>query len=215
MAQSAVLKAQKRTEFGTRISRALRDEGRIPANIQGGEIHLDFSLEEQGFLATRRQHVHLYDIEIEGESEVETAVVRELQWDTFGDRIIHVEFKKVIRGVETESDVKIEFYGHPESGILNLLLAEIGIRCLPSKIPHSLRVRIGERCEGDHILASDLEMPEGVFLDVEPETEIATIVQAKIHIEPTSETEGEGEEGIEGEGAETDGADDSDKGGES
>lgn len=201
MAQSLTLTAQKRTTLGTKASRALRAEGRIPANIQGDGTHLDFSLEETEFLTSRRKHIHLYDLDIEG--EMETAVVRELQWDTFGDRITHVEFRKVIRGVKIESEVALEFYGHPESGILNQLMAQITISCIPSMIPNSIRVRVDRHAEGDHILAEELEMPEEVELAVPLDTEVATIVAAKYHVEATTD-EAEGEEGAEGEaGAET------------
>lgn len=202
MAQSSVLTAQKRTTLGTRASRALRAAGRIPANIQGEDSHLDISIEEREFLTSRRAHVHLYDIDIEGEEE--TAVVRELEWDTFGDRIIHIEFKRVIRGVETDAEVVIEYYGHPTTGLLNKLLAEIPVRCIPSKIPNSIRVRIETLVEGDHIKASDLEMPEGVNLGVPEDTELGTIVAAKrAALESTDEDEGE--EGL-GDGMVSDGA---------
>ncbi len=197
MAQSQTLKAQKRTKLGTKASRALRAEGRIPANIQGDGVHLDFSLEETEFLTSRRKHIHLYDLDIDG--EMETAVVRELQWDTFGDKITHIEFRKVIRGVKIESEVALEFYGHPESGILNQLMAQITVNCIPSKIPDSIRVRVDKHAEGDHILASELEMPEDVELAAPAETELATIVAAKYHVDTTAD-EAEAEEGEEGEG---------------
>ena len=189
MAQSGVLTAQKRSKLGTRAARALRSELRIPANIQGEGLHVDFSIDEREFLTSRRAHVHLYDIDIEGETE--SAVVRELTWDTFGDRIIHIEFKKVQRGVETESEVALEFVGHPQTGVLNHLVTHVAVICLPSLIPDSLEVRIDRLEEGAHITVADLEMPEGVRLVVDSETEIATIIASKGHImdEPEEESE--------------------------
>ena len=177
MAQSSVLTAQKRTKVGTLASRALRASGRIPANIQGPDVHIDISIDEREFLTSRRAHVHLYDIDLEGEAE--TAVVRELEWDTFGDRIIHIEFKRVIRGVETEAEVSIDFYGHPSTGLLNKQVSEITVRCLPSMIPDSIQVRVDRLEEGDHVKAGDLELPEGVALAVPESLELATIVAAK------------------------------------
>lgn len=192
MSQSLTLKAQKRADLGTKASRELRAAGRIPANVQGDGAHLDFSLDEAEFLASRRHHVHLYDIDIDG--DVETAVVRELQWDACGDRLLHIEFRKVVRGVAIESEVGLEFYGHPESGILNQLMSHITVRCIPSMIPDSIRVRVDRHAEGDHILAGELEMPESVELAADPDTEVATVVAAK-HRPAASETAGEGEEG--------------------
>jgi len=196
MSQSSVLAAEKRTELGSRTSRALRGEQRIPANIQGGDAHIDISIDEHAFLAARRAHVHLYDIDVDG--QVEAAVVRELQWDTFGDRIIHVEFQKVIRGVAMESEVEMEFLGAPK-GVLNHLLTHITISCIPSMIPNSLPIKIEGLEEGAHIRASDIELPEGVELAVPTDTEIATIVSARAKIAVDEDEDGEGEGEGEGE----------------
>jgi len=195
MSQSLTLKAQKRAALGTKASRELRAAGRIPANVQGDGAHIDFSLDEAEFLASRRHHVHLYDIDIDG--DVETAVVRDLQWDAYGDRLVHIEFRKVVRGVAIESEVGLEFYGHPESGILNQLMSHITVRCIPSMIPDSIRVRVDRHAEGDHVLAGELEMPEGVELAEDPDAEVATIVAAK-HRPATAEMTEEGGEGAAG-----------------
>jgi large subunit ribosomal protein L25 len=190
MAQSEVLTAQKRAKLGSADARSLRAEGRVPANLQGDGDHVDFSIDMREFLATRRHHTHLYDIDLEGTKE--SAVVRELQWDAFGDNIIHVEFKRVQRGVETESEVMIEWVGQPKGGILNHLVDHITVSCIPSLIPDSIEVRVEHLEEGQHLKASDLKLPEGISLAIDPETEIATVITAG---GGASDEAGEGEEG--------------------
>lgn len=193
MSQSEVLKATKRTQLGSNASRKLRAEGRIPANLQADadHPHLDIAVDEHQFLAARRHHVHLYDIDVEG--DVQSALVRELQWDTFGDRLLHVEFKRVMRGVETESEVELEFFGHPKSnGMVNHLLTHVTIRSLPSQIPDVITIRVGDLDVGDHIKAKDLVLPEGVSLAIDPDTDVATIAGAA-----HEEIEEEGAEGEE------------------
>lgn len=174
MAQSQILKAQKREQLGSRASRKLRANGSLPANIQGDGAHIDISINEREFLASRRHHVHLYDIDVEGKTE--TAVVRELQWDTFGDNILHVEFKAVTRGVETESDVALAFVGVPKGGVVNHLVDALTIRCIPSLIPDNLEVSIDGLEPGAHVKASDIQLPEGITLAGDPEIDVATIV---------------------------------------
>lgn len=176
MAQSAVIKAEKRSKLGSRQARLIRAHGNIPANIQGDGDHVDISIEEREFMATRRAHAHLYDIDIEGTQE--TAVVHELQWDTFGDRIIHVEFRKVVRGVAIETEVALAFMGNPKSGIVNHLVDHVTISCIPSLIPDNLSVKVDGLEEGDHVKASDLTLPEGITLACEPTLDVATIVGA-------------------------------------
>ncbi len=194
MATSEVLKAQKRAKLGSTTARVLRAEGRIPSNIQGDGDHLDFSIDSREFLATRRRHTHLYDIDIDG--TVETGVVRELQWDTFGDSIIHVEFKRVVRGVETESEVALSWIGQPKGGILNHLVEHIAVRCIPSLIPDSIEVIVNTLEAGQHLKASDIVLPEGLTLAIDPGTEIATVMTASGAVADEDEDEdGEGEGG--------------------
>ena len=174
MASSETLKANKREKVGTRTAKKLRAEGRIPANLQGdGKDHIDFSIDAREFHASRRHHVHLYDLDIDG--NVESAVVREMQWDTFGDYLMHVEFKRVTRGVKTEADVALEFTGHPKGGVLNQLLSHIKINCLPSQIPDSIEVPVGALGEGDSIHGRDIQLPEGMDLVTDADAIIASI----------------------------------------
>ena len=174
MAQSQILKAQKRETLGSRASRKLRANGSLPANIQGEESHIDISINEREFLAARRAHVHLYDLDVEGSTE--TAVVRELQWDTFGDHILHVEFKTVVRGVATESEVALAFVGTPKGGVVNHLVDHLTILCIPSLIPDNLEVSIEGLEPGAHVKASDIKLPEGITLSGDPTLDVAMIV---------------------------------------
>jgi len=191
MSSSEVLKCEKREKVGTRASRKLRAQGRIPASLQAprDDLHIDFSISEHDFLATRRHHTHLYDLDIGGTEE--SAVVNELQWDTFGEHILHVEFKRVRRGEKTESTVQLEFLGHPKGGVLNHLVGDITISSIPSLIPDSIEVNVDELEPGDTILANQLELPEGVELAIPPETMIAVVAIPREVVEETEGEEGE------------------------
>jgi large subunit ribosomal protein L25 len=195
MSESFVLKAEVRENLGSRASRKLRAEGRIPASIptDGEHDHLNFHIDEREFLATRRHHVHLYDIDVSG--SVESALVRELQWNSMGDRINHIEFKRVQRGVETETDVPIEIIGQPKGGQLNVVHGEIRIRVLPSKIPDAIEIRVGELDVGSHLKAGDLDLPEAVSLAVPEDLEILVVSAERVAAveEPAEMEEGEPE----------------------
>ena len=194
MASSQTLSATKRAVVGTSSSRRLRGEGRIPSNIQGGGDHIDISIDEHEFMASRRAHVHLYDIDVEG--AVETAVVNELQWDTFGDNIIHVEFRKVERGVEIESSVALVFIGNPKGGVASLVHEEVLIKCIPSLIPDSIEINVNGLEEHAHVKAKDLILPEGISLAGDPDQDVATIIGAAGSAAPAGdgdEDESEGE----------------------
>ncbi|MEE8469068.1 MAG: 50S ribosomal protein L25 [Planctomycetota bacterium] len=188
MSSSASRNCSRRTKLGSRDSRKLRRAGRIPASLQaaGESAHVNLHLGSVEFLTSRRGHVHLYDLDIEG--EVQTAVVRELQWDALGDHIIHVEFKRVQRGVETESEVELAFYGQVEEGVLIHNVTHVTIRSIPSLIPDSIEVKVEGMVSGTHIKAGDLELPEGVSLLTDPELEVAVVGALRVAAVETEET---------------------------
>jgi len=186
MSQSENLKAQPRPKLGTRSARKLREEGRIPASMDADDAastHRDFSIEEHLFLATRRRHVHLYDLDFSG--SVESAVVRELQWDAMGEFIVHVDFKRVRRDVETSADVMLEFTGHPKGGMLNHLLTKVRVLCLPADIPDSIEVPIGKLDTGDAVHAHELVLPKGVKLATNPNQMVCNVVLQKVEVVAT------------------------------
>ena len=200
MSDSSVLTAESREKVGTRPSRALRSEGRIPANLQADadNAHVDFSINENEFLAARRRHVHLYDIELTGDKH--SAVVRELQWDTFGDKIIHVEFRRVTRGVEIESDVELQAVGQA-AGVVNLIVSQLTIKSIPSKIPDRLEISVAGLEEGSTLKASEVEMPDGVTLVTDADVDVVTVFGSRASkLEEEEEASAEGE--AEGEDAE-------------
>jgi len=205
MSDSSVLTAESREKVGTRSSRALRSEGRIPATLQAdeGNAHVDFSINEREFLASRRHHVHLYDIELAGDKH--TAVVRALQRDTFGDSIIHIEFRRVTRGVEIESEVEIQTVGQAD-GVVNLLVSHLTVSSLPSMIPDKLEITVTGLEEGSILKASEIVLPEGVTLVGDVDADIATVFGTRVAL-----VEEEAEEEVEGEGTEPESEDDAEK----
>jgi large subunit ribosomal protein L25 len=178
--KSEILKAGKREVLGTRPARRLRAEGRIPASLGADDKHphADIHIEEHNFLATRRRHTHLYEIEVEGMSGLQMAVVRQLQWDTFGERIVHIDFKRVQRDVKTVSDVELEFVGHPKGGILNHLVTHIEVSCVPLLIPDMIEVPVGHLELGGSVYLRDLTAPDGVEILGQKDRKIAVVVMA-------------------------------------
>jgi large subunit ribosomal protein L25 len=185
MSQSKTLKAEPRTKKGTRHARALRHQGRIPACLlsDGTAASVEFSIDTHAFMTARRHHVHLFEIEIAG--GIETALVRDLQWDTFGESLLHVDFKRVRTDVETEAEVELEFVGHPKTGALNHLVTHVTVRCMPALIPDGIEVPVSHLEQGGLIVARELKLPEGVHLAIPPETPIANSVLVKIEVEAT------------------------------
>ena len=167
-----------REKLGSRASRRLRALGRGIASLQADadHPHIDLHFDEAEFHAARRAHAHLFDLQIDGKTE--SAIVRELQWDAFGDTLLHVEFKRVVRGQKTESSVPLSFVGTP-AGILNHDLDAVTVSCIPSLIPDAIKVSVDGLEAGTHVKVSDIDLPDGIELVLDPDTEIAVISEMK------------------------------------
>ena len=180
------LNAELREKVGSRAARKMRANGGIPCSLQDPKAAvIAFGINEDEFLSARRAHEHLFDIKIGKEEHA--AVVRELQWDYLTDRIIHVEFQAVVRGVEVESEVSLTFIGQPAGGVLNALVDHVTVASIPSMIPNTIEVKVGELTEGQHLDASDLVMPEGCTLVTSGDTTVAGVSGADAAIEAGDE----------------------------
>jgi large subunit ribosomal protein L25 len=180
---STKLVAEPRERVGTRHSQRLRESGRIPAALQaeGAKPQVSLSIDEEEFLTARRHHEHVFTLALGGESV--PALVDELQWDVFGERILHVEFRRVDLTKKTKVEVQLEFVGHPKSGLVNHLVTSIAINAKPEDIPDSIEVRVDGLEPGFVIYARDLVLPPGVDLLVPGDLHVANIVVHVVELE--------------------------------
>ena len=173
---TANLKTSPRERHGSSSTRLLRRQGRIPAILQGeGKPGLSFAIDQHEFLAARRHHEHVFQLDLEGGAS-DSAMIRELQWDPLGEDILHVEFRRVDLTRETEAEVELEFVGHPKGGVLNHLLTHVTVAAIPSKIPDSIEVKVDAMELGTPLIARDLRLPEGVRLVTHELVSVAVVV---------------------------------------
>ncbi|MBA2114276.1 hypothetical protein [Bremerella alba] len=84
------LKATKREKTGKIANRNLRRDGKIPAVLYGNDkevVHLELCADQFNVIVRHG----IKDITLEGDVS-ESVVMREVQWDTFGNEVLHVDF---------------------------------------------------------------------------------------------------------------------------
>jgi large subunit ribosomal protein L25 len=213
----ATLKAQPRSEFGSRTSRRLRRAGLVPGVVYGaGSEARPFQVNERD---VRDVIVHggaLIDVEIEGHGAV-PAVIKEQQRHPVRGNLLHLDLLEVKLDTEIEADVAIELLGAEEApgvnegGVLEHVTHELTISALPTAIPESIGADVSGMEIGDTLQLSALVAPEGVEFSlgegVDPdEVTIATLSPPRVEEEPEPELEEEaelvGEEGEVPEGEE-------------
>ena len=110
MTSAANLDVQKRTATGTRAARKMRAENLVPGIIFGHkEEPVPVSVKREDIDHVLKVHDKVVDLQIDGKTE--TAVITDLQWDTFGINIIHVDFQRVDPNERVHVDVNIVLKG--------------------------------------------------------------------------------------------------------
>ncbi|MHC4982082.1 MAG: 50S ribosomal protein L25 [Planctomycetota bacterium] len=174
----AVLKATKRTELGTRKVRLLRSQGRIPAIIYGhGRDPVPITLQEHDVELAVLHGERLLEVRL-GKTK-ENVLIKDVQYDTFGHDILHVDLSRVSLDERVEVTVPIVLRGRPaglaEGGVLQQLAGQVSIECLVTAIPEEIRVAVGEMKVGDLVYMSDLPLPEGAGLISDPESPVCSV----------------------------------------
>jgi large subunit ribosomal protein L25 len=188
---STQLKGGRRESVGSRSARKLRADGRIPANIQGeGKPHADIHIDSRAFLTARRHHEKMFDIDLGDKTE--TVLIKEMQYDAFGDQLIHIEFRRVTRGVAIDAEVEVHFEGQARGGVLQVVHHLVKIKAIPSKIPDEILVNVESLKAHETFKAKDLKLPEGVTLVSSPDFVLAIVADAtKVDAPPPAAAEGE------------------------
>ena len=165
MAESEVVVAQKRDGRGSRAARRLRAAGRVPAVVYGHkEETIPLSVAAEDILRVIHHRARVIDLQTE--SKVEKALIREVQWDHLGKDVLHVDFARVVAGERIEIEVPIELRGSAPGvaggGVLDQPMHTLPIECLALSAPESIRVNINDLQVGGVIHVGDLHLPPDV-----------------------------------------------------
>ncbi|WP_298861121.1 50S ribosomal protein L25 [uncultured Gimesia sp.] len=154
----------KRDQLGSIASRRIRRAGQVPAVVYGHEqepAHICVDNRALDNLIKNRERV--FEIDVEG--KVEETMLRELQWDTFGTQILHVDLVRINASERVTVEVPVKLRGTSpgvvSGGIMELALHSIELDCLAHNIPDNISVRINGLEIGDTIYVRDLEVPRG------------------------------------------------------
>ena len=216
----ATLPASPRTEFGSRTTRRLRRDGKIPGVVySGGQDATSFQVESREARVILGEGHALFDLQIEG-SDAVPVVIKEQQHHPVRGDLQHLDLQKVRLDEAIQAEVVIELEGGEDApgfkqgGVLEHVTREITVEALPTEIPDGISLDVSEMEINDVLSLTDLIVPEGVELvaDDPSEVTLVTLSPPRIEEEPEPEVEtdpelvgevgDEGEEGEEGEAPE-------------
>jgi large subunit ribosomal protein L25 len=191
--------AEKRTEFGKGAARRIRREDKIPAVVYGhGNETVHVTLPgHQTMMALKHGGANaLLELDIEGTSQL--ALTKQVQIDPLRRVLEHIDFVAVRLGEKVTVDVPIHTLG--EAAPETLVVTEnstVQVEAEATHIPEYIEVDIEGAAAGTQIHASDLVLPDGTTLVVDPETLVINITQAQSAEEVEAElAEAEADAGI-------------------
>src|SRR5713101_6500919 len=177
------VRAKPREGRGKNDSRRARRDGQVPVTMYGGGAGAVTALVPLRELAailrsdSGRNTIFTLDIEGVGATEVMFA---DRQIDPVRSRLVHADFKRLVKGEKIEATVPLRLVGEPigvreQAGVLEQIIREIEIRCEPRDIPEHLDVDVTNLAVHDVLHVSDIPVSAGVEILADPDTAIATV----------------------------------------
>ena len=181
--------AEARNEFGKGAARRSRREGLVPAVLYGhGTETRHLSLPGHDLmLALKTPNVLLRLEGLRNGSEI--ALPKAVQRDPVRNIIEHVDLILVRSGEKVTVEVPVRVTGEiaPGDGMLNQQLVQIPLEADATNIPQGIDVDVDGMDVGQAIHASDLKLPAGVSLQVEPDTLVLAVIAKTIEEQPEEE----------------------------
>ncbi|MPS27623.1 50S ribosomal protein L25/general stress protein Ctc [Pigmentiphaga sp.] len=177
--------ATSRSVQGSSASRRLRRAGRVPAIVYGGDaaplsIELDHN---EVYHALRKEEFHSSILSMQLEGKASQVLLRAVQWHPYKQQVLHVDFQRVAAGQALHTKVPLHFINAEASpavklsgAIINHVLTEIEVTCLPNDLPQFIEVDLGNMIAGSSVHLSDVKAPKGVTFPAAGDTVIATAI---------------------------------------
>ena len=204
-----VLNTEEGRDLGSRSTRRLRREGRVPGVLYGlGQDPMSFSVsyaDLRGSLTTDAGLNALIEIEIGGSKHL--SILKDLQRHPVRDEVIHVDFVRVDPNEELSVDVRLVMTGdakkvRDENGMVDQTMFSLSVLSLPQSIPNELFVDVSDLEINSSMRVGDISLPEGVRTEVDLEETVAvgTVTRSTMEAMAAEAMAGAaGEEGEEGE----------------
>ncbi|MFM0323659.1 50S ribosomal protein L25/general stress protein Ctc [Caballeronia glebae] len=192
--------AFERSKQGTGASRRLRNSGKTPGIVYGGETDVQLVELDHNALwhALKKEvfHSSILDLELAGKSQ--QVLLRDVQYHPFKQLVLHVDFQRVDAKKKLHTKVPLHFMNQESNpavklagAVISHVVTELEVECLPADLPEFLEIDLGKIEAGQTMHAKDISLPKGVSLTVSVEAENPVVASATVPAAVVSEEAGE------------------------
>lgn len=177
------LTIKKREATGKEIAKRLRRQGLVPAVLYGGSAPEALTVDYRDVLKViqgRQGSTTLLNLKFDSGGSARTAIIRDMQFDPVTEKIIHVDLQEVAMDRAITVAVPVSTQGEAvgvkdHGGILETILREVQVSCLPRLIPERITADVSALKIGDVLTVAMLVPPEGVRILNDPGQAVATV----------------------------------------
>ena len=163
--------AFERKSEGTGASRRLRNLGKTPGIVYGGEgqpqlIELDHNAL---WHALKKEVFHSSILEMDLAGKSSKVLLRDVQYHPYKQQVQHIDFQRVDANTKLHMKVPLHYKGAEESPavklehcLVNPVMTELDISCLPADLPEFIEVDLSGLKKGTSLHLNDITLPKGV-----------------------------------------------------
>lgn len=174
---------RRREDTGKQAAKRLRRSGVVPGVLYGGARPENVAVDPRAVLRILHGHAgstQLVTLRFDGDGGSRLAIIRDLQFDPVTERLLHVDLQEVT----ADRPITVRVAVHPvgeavgvkeQKGILQVVLHELDVSCLPTRIPERIDADVSALRIGDVLTVADLVVPEGVRILNDPGQAVLTV----------------------------------------
>ena len=188
----AVVATPRTGKFNKNAARRVRVSGQIPAVVYGaGQDPVAVAVDPKvitKILHSDSGHNTIFDLDVTGGSLVKAMIV-DWQFEPIKGTLLHIDLKRIAMDKTITVSVPIQLVGTPvgeknQGGILEHVLREVEVECLPSDIPSHLDVDVTNLEMNGYIHVSDLPHTGKLKFLADDSTTVAHVTIVKEVVEP-------------------------------
>lgn len=207
--QTVTVTGVGRSDVGKKATKAVRKEGMIPCVLYGMQDASHFAVKPNDVKhLIYTPEFKLAEVTIDGTST--KCFIKDIQFHPVTDKVVHIDFLKLIDGHKIKLEVPVKFVGTSEGvkngGKLQQSVRRVKLKTTPDKIMDKVEVDISHLKLGDAVRVSDIKEVEGVEIMMPSGTPLASVIVPRALKSATDAAQKVGDEGAGGdaEGAEGD-----------
>lgn len=196
---TASLQVNERPDLTKSQRKRMRAEGFVPGNVYGKSLaSISVSVNKKDVAQVLKSNPNgVIQMTLPQDGGKQPVMIQQIQKDPISGELLHIDFHKIQMDEPVKSMVSIEIVGEAkgvkEGGILQTQAHELEVKCLPDKIPSSLKIDVHELEVGGNLTVSHITVPEGVEILSDDNEVVVTVLAPQKNEEEAVEADGEGE----------------------